>query len=270
MKPTLRSRSFASLLAGLLCSQLGLAGTLAGTGLLLAAAPAAHAEGEEGGPSIEEQIKEQMKKVIQLMKENEQAILEASRGSGKKPEGVQVTPPPDEGSATKPPPEGSTGKKPEGEAPPAKGQDIQKRMDELIKSTQSGGGMIPQELEQLIRMIPKGKCQGCGTGDGEPQSSSRKRDLPNPDDPMGKKDKDGEPKDPRKNPEDARGGNKPPPESEKEKSRQPEVPSWMAELPEEARRAIIGGDTENVPDRYRGLIERYHKWIADQLKERAP
>src|SRR5436190_1569383 len=121
-----RSLSLASLLAGLLSSHLGMAATIAGTGVLLATAPSARAEGE---------------------------------------------------------------------AAPEKGREVQKKMDELIKSTQDGGGVIPQELEALIKLIPIGGGQSQSQGGEDPKNKSRNRDLPNPDDPMGKKD---EPKDPRK------------------------------------------------------------------------
>jgi hypothetical protein len=34
------------------------------------------------------------------------------------------------------------------------------------------------------------------------------------------------------------------------------------------RRAIVGGSVEDVPAKYRPLLERYRKWLADQAKAR--
>ena len=46
------------------------------------------------------------------------------------------------------------------------------------------------------------------------------------------------------------------------------MPPWFAELPEEARRAILGGNAEDVPDRYRPMLERFRKWLAEHAGER--
>ena len=78
------------------------------------------------------------------MKENEAALLEASRGSGKKPEGPDVKPP-EAGMQPEKPPEG---------APPAgRGEEVRKRIEELLKTTTEKGGAIPKEIEELIKMI---------------------------------------------------------------------------------------------------------------------
>ena len=42
-------------------------------------------------------------------------------------------------------------------------------------------------------------------------------------------------------------------------------PSWVS-LPEQIQRMITGGDTENVPQRYRHLVEAYQKWLAEHAK----
>ena len=139
---TLRSAAFVAALAG------GLVVTSASL------APTALAEdGEgEGADSVEKKIKEQMDKILKLMRENEGAILAASQGSGKRPAGAKV-----EAPESPQPPQGgqAPGAKPDGGTTPgARGDEIKKKMEELIRSTQEGGGTIPKELEELVKMIP--------------------------------------------------------------------------------------------------------------------
>ena len=95
-------------------------------------------EGPKGSEetSIEEQIKAQVRKIVKLMRENETALLQASLGSGKKPDGPDVKPP--EAAAT----------------PPLKGEDARRRLDELVKASQGSSAAIPKEIEELLRMIP--------------------------------------------------------------------------------------------------------------------
>jgi hypothetical protein len=44
------------------------------------------------------------------------------------------------------------------------------------------------------------------------------------------------------------------------------VPAWLADLPPEVRRRIVDGDFESVPERYRDLMRRYQRWLAEQSK----
>ena len=240
---------------------------LALVAFLLAPPSYAEGEGEEGGAAgIEKKVQQQMEKILQLMRENEKAILDASRGGSKQPAGVEVTPPDAAGmDVAVPPPEGGTppgGTPPPGTTPPPRGDDVRRRMEDLVKQMQGKGGSIPGEIEALLQMIPRSKSGGGGGGQGDPS----KRDLPNPDDPSGKKPEDA--KDPQKKPEDARGGDKPPPDGEKDKPPKNDEPSWFTELPEQARTAIISGKIEDVPARYRTWFVAYRRWLAEKVKER--
>lgn len=256
-----------------------LAGALVLASLLAAPRLAAAAdEGEEGAKSIEEKLKAQMEKVLRLMRENQKALLEAAGGSGKKPAGVDVPVPddpsgmggagPEGGMEGGRPPEG--GKPPEGGTPPTggRGEDIRRRMEEILKTTEQTGGAIPKELEELVRMIPRQSGSGQGGPPPPPGEPRKPGEAPKPEDGMeGEKD---EPKDetkPDKQPEDQRGSKKPP-EDETGPKRTDDAPPWLLELPEEARRTITGGSIDKVPERYRALVERYQKWLAEKVKER--
>ena len=49
-------------------------------------------EGGEGAEGVQQKVKAQVEKILKLMRENEKALLEASRGSGRKPEGITSPP----------------------------------------------------------------------------------------------------------------------------------------------------------------------------------
>ncbi len=261
-----------------------LAGALALAGLALLSTPRrgyAADEGEEGAKSLEEKLKAQMEKVLRLMRENQKALLEAARGSGKQPGPVDVPIPDDAGGmggrgsdggmVGGSPPEG--GRPPEGGTPPPgeRGEDIRKRMEEILKTSEQRGGAIPKELEELVRMIPRQSGSGQGGPPPPPGSPRKPGDQPKPED----EPKDGEKKDPKdgpkdeRKPEDQRGNDKPP-EGETGPKRNDDTPPWLLELPEEQRRIITGGSIEKVPERYRALVERYQKWLAERVKERQP
>jgi hypothetical protein len=139
----------------ILLARTGAATLLVGGLLFGPLAGVARAEGEEpDAGNIEEEIRAQAEKILELMRQNEQAILAASLGSGKKPDGVDVKPPPA--------PESEGASKDDATPPPSskdddggtRGQDIGRKIEELIRTTQERGGTIPSELEALVRMIP--------------------------------------------------------------------------------------------------------------------
>src|SRR5688572_20646071 len=148
-------------------------------GALGARPGSARAEDAEGG-DVEKEIRDQMEKVIQLMRENEKAILEASLGSGKRPEGVDVKPP----EAPEAPSSGM-----EGDAPPSNGMgeegptggpdEVKRRSEELIRTTEQRGGSNPGDLQELVRLIPTSSSSQGGGGVGDPQNAPRDgRDQP--------------------------------------------------------------------------------------------
>jgi hypothetical protein len=145
-----------------------LCAALLAAGLAVGGAGAARAFADDGGEggdgsadSIAAQIQAQMRKIVKLMRENEGALLTASRGGGGKPAGVPVKPP--EGEAATPPrsgdgtggaPPATGGAGPSAGQPGQAGEDAQKRLDELLKASAEEGKVIPKELEELVRMIP--------------------------------------------------------------------------------------------------------------------
>ena len=103
-------------------------------------------EGSGGNEELERKIKAQMDKILRLMRENEKALLEAASRGGKKPAGVDVTPPDA--------PPAMEGAQPSAGTPPSEGGQVRREIDELIRLTTQNGGTIPKELEELVKMIP--------------------------------------------------------------------------------------------------------------------
>ena len=130
-----------SLRAALLCA--AAAALLAPPSRALADGPA------EGGDadSLKREIQAQAEKIVRLMRENEKALLEASRGSGKKPAGVDVGPIEPGGAR-----EGAAA--PAGTGLPQGGDEVRRRLEDLLKASQEKGATIPKELEELVKMIP--------------------------------------------------------------------------------------------------------------------
>lgn len=224
----------------------------------------------EGG-DVQAKIEAKMKEILRLMRENGQAILEASKGGTEKPKGVTVTPPePPRSDGATPPPDGPSGGMDGGMAggstgtEPGAGGEIRRRMEEIVEQANKTGAAIPRELEELVRMIPKKKSGPPSDGPPPPDSESRKPgDKPNPGDGDPKK-KDGkdDPKPGERDPKNR--GDKPPPDGENGRPREDDTPPWIAELPAEVRRSVLNADPAKVPPEYRDLLIRYQKWLLER------
>jgi hypothetical protein len=224
-------------------------------------APRALAEEGEGPggetQDLQQKLEEQMKKIVRLMRENEAALLEASRGGSADPKAVDVRPP--DGSAGSPPPSGTP---PEGAPPPQRSEEIRRKMDELIRGSTERGRSIPKELEELVKMIPLTESNSPPQGGETPESEARRRreeQAKKPEDGE-KRPQDGDPqrdKDPKTPPKE----DKPTPPSDPARA---DVPPWLAELPDEVRRRVQAGDFEAVPAKYRKLVEEYLKTLNEQ------
>jgi hypothetical protein len=142
---------------------------LLAAGCLAVAAPYARAADEAGPEDPRAKLKAQVEKILKLMRENEAALLEASTAGGAAPKGPDVKVPdvpPAPGSPETPPPgtpppsgqgsDGANGGAAGGSSgsPGTSGADARKRLEEIIKGQQQGASRIPEELAELVRMIP--------------------------------------------------------------------------------------------------------------------
>jgi hypothetical protein len=118
------------------------------------AARPASAEDESEG-DLRQKIQKQMEKILQLMRENEKALLVASSGGEADPTSPEVVVPPGEASK-------ESGEKPSGEPsggaaggdPGTRGEEIRRRLEEVLSGQGAKSRAIPRELEELVKMIP--------------------------------------------------------------------------------------------------------------------
>ena len=103
------------------------------------------AEPEGEMDEVSAKIKTQMEKIIRLMRENEDALLELSTGRKARPRRVDVEPPvpPESQSAA------GAGKKPD-----PSGAEAAREIEKLVREQKRAGERIPIELEELVRMVP--------------------------------------------------------------------------------------------------------------------
>jgi hypothetical protein len=113
--------------------------TYAAAGLLGLGALAGPARADEDS-ELREKIKQQMEKIVQLMRENEKALLVASTGGAADPKSPDVTVPAGEESPAS--------------DPGAKGEEIRRRIEEALTGQGRKASGIPRELEELVKMIP--------------------------------------------------------------------------------------------------------------------
>jgi hypothetical protein len=119
---------------------------------LLWAAPTAIAE-EGGGDDLEKKIKAKMERILELMKKNEEALLELSTGSAAETKRVDVPVPPAEGTEGPAGNQGSSGADGKGEGK-STGAEAEKALRELAEGQRKEGGTIPGELRELVELIP--------------------------------------------------------------------------------------------------------------------
>ena len=122
-------------------------------GVLALFAPAAHAE-EEAGGDLKKKIQAKMEKILELMRENEAALLKLSTGKAAATKKVDVEVPEADGK------KGSGQKGAEGASGSAgsagaKGDGAAaKEIEKLLETLSKKGGIIPDEIKQLVEMIP--------------------------------------------------------------------------------------------------------------------
>jgi len=230
------------------------------------------ARADEGGGTREElqaRIKKKMEEIRRLMEENEKALLELSTGKKREPRRVDVEVPEAPAGST----QGGTGTS-------ATGEDIARRLRELIEGSRSKGSRIPKEIEELLRMIPKRQGKGPSSPDGrKPESGGTKkgeqaeqlhdaRKRLDEDSHAGseKKPERGDPSKPAER--DRSRGGKPEKGAQGETGRNDDVPAWVTALPPEIRDALAGGRAEKIPARYRHLIARYNLWLQKKAGKR--
>jgi len=225
--------------------------------LALLAAPAAFAEGPVGpapGPSSpEEEMAQLTIRISKALKQNEEALTRIARGEQGKAAPVDIRIPPGQegGSEGKAPSEQPKG----GE--PSEGGDPR----EALRKSAEQGQAISSSLDELLRLAGQ---MGGGGGGGGRESSPQESDGEGKKDP--KKPDQGDPESGEKSkqpPEETKG--KRPPTSEKDPPKTEDPREYFfAKLPDKVKEAILNGDFDQVPEKYRDLVAEWTKALGEK------
>jgi hypothetical protein len=246
------------------------------SGLLLAAAPA---RAEDDDATVRKKIQEQIQKILRLMKENETALLRVSTGASGEPTKPKIDLPAEGQPPTEGQPQGTV--PPDERTPEEKARDDEARRAELVRRIKSllqgqreASREIPDELAQLVRLIPRRESN-------DPQDQPPQGQQPRPEDQEARdarkrleesqKQQSEKPEQGGKDPQSPRDPNDPtrsdPNESPGGASGSPTAP-WLTALPAEIRDAFANGDFGSVPAPYRDLVRRYLTWLNRQASAR--
>lgn len=268
-------------------------------GAFLCAASSAHAEEPDASGGLEAKVREQMEKIRRLMRENERALFLLSTGSDASPQRVEVEIPPGSGSGDGAGATGSggqdggnsSGNRGAGEGGRAggsqgdAGEAARKELEEALRRLSSDGAAIPIEIERLVQMIPLTE-GGEGSPSGPPQPNDGKsgempdaksrdeRRSPAEREAAERAERDKQRREQGEKPESGGRSDKDPPPGSTGQDNDPSGPQrpddgaqdWRASLPAELRDAAAGGRWEQIPERYRALIERYWRWIEERRR----
>jgi hypothetical protein len=121
----------------------------------VAFAPAAWAE-DEGAPpdDLKAKVKKKLEKVLELMRQNEVALLKLSTGGAAAPKRVDLEPPPQNGGESSGGESSGSAAGGDSNGAGPSSEEISRKLDELIKGQQGASGPIPDELKQVVKMIP--------------------------------------------------------------------------------------------------------------------
>lgn len=117
--------------------------------LVLSLASVAHADDQAPPNDIRDKIKAQMEKILALMKQNQDALLELSANRKAEPKPVDVDVEPPAGAPAKPP---EASKPPE--AGPDQGARAAQEIEKLLRTASAESRRIPGEITKLLEMIP--------------------------------------------------------------------------------------------------------------------
>lgn len=242
--------------------------------VLLLAAPAARAEGPveppPGGDPVDA-IKKAAVQITRAMKESEEALTKAARGETSSPRPVDVTLPPS-GDATpqKGSPSGGSSEAVQGSAD--QGRKVVEGINSIIENATKLGGSSGGGGGGKSGQDPKDQTGDPEDGNGDPQRNGKKdqeakkdplKDNQKPED--GKDPTSGEkPRDPKQpvNPK----GKVPPKDGQEPPANRDLKGIFFAKLPDKVREAVLAGDFDQVPERYRDLIREWTKALAEAEK----
>lgn len=133
----------------------------------------------------------------------------------------------------------------------------------LLEETKQGGQGASAGIEWLLKQVKSG---GGGSGGGSGGGGGGKDPKEKPEEKKPDGDKKDDPKDKKDEQKDK--GPKPP-ESNKERPRNPQFEAWYASLPPQVKQAYDAQDWDSIPPQFRSIVREWTKKMAEeQDKER--
>jgi len=220
--------------------------------------------------AVEEALRRQAAEVSRLMRESEKLLLEITRvdrlveAQRKVEEDLKkLLPPPQEGGAAGG--EAEQGKREELER---QHQEIDRRLEEMLAGERESANRAVQQLEELLRQLPRQQQQQGSGEQGDPTKQEREKRLRDKEEqerkqhqPQSGKQEPRDPKDPKQR------SDRKPREEGPAAARRDRVEAWIANLPPEDRERINQNDFSRVPLRYRKLVEEYTAQRAKRAAE---
>ncbi len=235
---------------------------IARTGLVLLCA-AGFAAAQQG--AVEEALRRQAAEVSRLMRESERLLLEITRVDRLIEAQKQVE---EELKKLLPPPQEGGGEAKKREELEQKHQELGRRLEEMLAGEKENANLAVQQLEELLKNLPRQQQPQGGGGQSDPQQQEREKRLRDKEEqdrkqhqPQSGKQEPRDPKDPKQR------SDKRPPEEGPTAARRDRVEAWIAKLPPEDRERINQNDFSRVPLRYRKLVEEYTAQRAKRAAE---
>jgi hypothetical protein len=233
--------------------------------LLCAAGFAAAQQG-----AIEEEIRKQAAEISRLMRESERLLLEITRvdrlvetQKQVEEELKKLLPPEQDGGAA-----GGEENAQKRQQLEQKHQELKQRLEEMLSGEREKADLTVQQLEELLKRLPRQQQQQ-GGGQGDPKQEEREKRLRDREEqeqkqhqPQGEQQQPRDPKD-----KQPRTDKRPPPPPDPAAARLRRVEAWIARLPPEDQAKINRNDFSRIPSRYRKLVEEYTAQRAKRAAE---
>ena len=207
-----------------------------GLGLAVLGWGAAQPARAQGGPEEEFDFQKAMREIDELMRRAEESLIESIRTGRSSDEGERA----------------------------------RRKIDELLKSHQQSGAKIIEKINEIIEKAPRSGGGGGGSGQmpppdgGDPKGRDRDDRKVTDRDPRNRGEGGKDPKNGRENEPDPKAEDaEPPAKDPKEKAKIDLAKEWLAQLPPTLRSRVLNGDFEEIPEKYRPIIEAYFKKLAE-------
>lgn len=233
--------------------------------LLVAAGIAAAQQG-----ATEDAIRKQAAEISRLMRESERLLLEITRvdrlveAQKQVEEELKKLLPPEQAGSGAGGGEEAAQKRQQLES---KHQELARRIEEMLAGEKEKANLAVQQLEELLKQLPRQQQQQQGTGRPDPEPKEGEKRLRDREE---QERKQHQPQSGEQQPRDRKDRQRPdkrPPPEDPAAALAGRVEAWITKLPPEDQERINRNDFSRIPLRYRRLVERYTAQRAKRAAE---